>query len=269
MGENIKHKGRALTAKQLDLLKLLFRFRFATAEHLAQAQNGVSLQSIRIRLKTMVANDLIVMKRDGSDRIMGKPATYRLSSKGMAELKKQGNKYSEKVLNAIRANRHSSENFINRHLSIFKIYNLLTSSYGNDLLFLTKSNLAADKFEYLPEVKPDALIHLTSQDKSYFLYYLDESMPDFALFRRIAPIFEYEKSGKWEAATEQDFPRVLIVSSTNRVETVMRKRLSKVASDERSDIVFAGTTLERLSEGDDSCPWRPYAEDENIRLEDL
>lgn len=270
MGSDIKQHSRALTDKQLEVLKLLFRFRFGTAELIAQAQGGVTVQSIRNRLNSLLKNDYIIVKREGKDRLMGRPGTFRLSAKGRAYLKEQGKgKYSEKVLNAIRANRDVSERFIDRQLTIFRISNSLESNYGEDLLFLTKSNLAADKFAYMPEVKPDALIHLSDIKKSYFLFFLDETIPDFALVRRVAPIFEYEKSGKWEAATGQKLPAVLLMCASNRIETLMRKRISKLAVDNQSEAIFAATTLAKFLEGEIAKPWRVLTDDTPFELKEL
>lgn len=266
----MKKHDRGLTDKQLDVLKLLFRFRFGTAELIAQSQGGVSLQTVRTRLNSMLDSELIIQKREGKDKIQGKPAVYWLSTKGRRKLRDNDqSKYSERALNAIRGNRNSSDAFITRQLKIFRISNKLETALGDSFVFLTKSNLAAEKFDYLPEVKPDALIRLTEVDRSFFMYYLDQSVPDFASIRRVAPVFEYEKVGKWEVETEEDLPGVLLVCGSNRLETVMRKRISKLSVDHESDLTFATTTEEKLMTGESSSPWRRLGDDSPLDLEDL
>jgi DNA-binding MarR family transcriptional regulator len=267
MQEKTTPKQRNLTQKQLDVLKLLYRFRFGTSDLIARAQGGVSRQSTNIRLASLVKGEYVIKKQTGRDRIQGKPAVYRLGAKGRAVLRKEGSKYSEKVLNTIRANRDNSDHFVQRQLTIFKIFNDLTAKYGDTLVLLAKSNMAADKFHYLPEVKPDALIYHEGTDKYFFVFLLDDSMPDFALVRRIAPIFEYEKSGKWEAATKTESPRILLACNTKRIETVMRKRVARLHDDARSDLILATSTLDRMNS--DATPWKGMDSEQNATLVDL
>lgn len=265
-----KKKDRELTVKQLDVLKLLFRFRFGTADLIAQAQGGVSLQSVQTRLNSMLKSDLIIQKREGKDKLQGKPAIYRLSAKGRRVLRDLDSvKYSEKVLNAIRGNRNTGDQFIDRQLAIFRVHNVLDHYYGEDLVYLTKSNLAAEKFNYMPEVKPDALISLTDTDTSFFMYLIDQSMPEFASVRRVAPVFEYEKIGKWETETGEDLPGLLFACGSNRLETVMRKRIGKMASDNQSDFTIASTTLERLLDSETAPTWRLLNDDDSRELKEL
>jgi DNA-binding HxlR family transcriptional regulator len=243
--KNTSQQG-SLTLKQLDVLKLLFRFRFGTSDLIARAQGGISTRSMRTRLTALEDKGMVVKKQDGRSKLAGKPAVYRLAAKGRAVLKKDGAKYSEKVLNSIRAHRDNSERFIQQHLTLFALFNVLGDAYGEGLVFLTKSNIATDKFDYLSETRPDAFIHLAENNQYYFLYLLDESSPDFVYVRRIAALFAYEKSGKWQAAVGEKLPVVLLVCSSNRLETTLRKKLAKLADDANSDIRFASTTVEGL-----------------------
>jgi DNA-binding MarR family transcriptional regulator len=266
MKDKVPTQQRSLTDKQLDVLKLLYRFRFGTSDLISQAQGGISRQSTNARLTVLVEKELINKKQDGRAKLEGKPAIYSLAAKGRTTLRKQGDKYSDKVLNSIRANRDSSEKFVQHNLTIFSIANKLSELYGDDITFLTKSNIYGDSFDYLPESRPDAFLHIKSLNSYYFLYNLDDSTPDFALIRRVSPVFEHEKSGKWEVKTGLKLPSVLMVCSSNRLETTMRKRFAKLKSDEASDFGFVTTVVSRLLESGDGSVWRSAGGDDELHI---
>lgn len=234
---------RKLTSKELDVLKMLYRFRFATSDHIAAVQ-GVHRHSARLRAARLRDMGYLRQKRDSEAMMQHKPAIYALTSKGATYLKQQGSLYNPKVLRAIVAGAEPSDDFIDRNLAIFSVYNKLKGLYDDRLLFLTKSGMSSEKFEYLPEIKPDAFIQL---GKTYFfLYYLSKNTPDFAQVRRFKPLFDYENSGLWENATTASFPKVLFVADTKRLATFARKRFLNFSKGTRSEMTCATTTFENL-----------------------
>jgi len=234
---------RRLTSKEIDVLKLLYRFRFATNDHIAAVQ-GVHRHSARLRAARLRDMGYLRQKRDGNAMLQNKPAVYALTSKGATYLKKENDRYDSKVLHAIVASADPSDEFIERNLSIFSVYNRLKALYGNDLLFLTKSAMTSEKFHYLPEVKPDAFVQL--RGTYYFLYYLSKDTLDFAHVRRFKPIFDYANSGQWENETDANFPSVLFVTETKRLATFARKRFTRFAVAGSSEITCITTTYDNL-----------------------
>lgn len=265
MKDKISPQQRSLTDKQLDVLKILYRFRFGTSDLISQAQGGISRQSTNARLAVLVEKELINKKQDGRAKLEGKPAVYSLAAKGRAALRKQGDKYSSKVLNSIRANRDSSDKFVQHNLTIFSVANKLTEQYKDAVTFLTKSNVYGDSFDYLPESRPDAFLHIKTINAYYFLYYLDESTPDFAHVRKISSLFDYEKSGKWEIGTKLGLPGILLVCSSNRLETTMRKRFVKLKSDEDSDFGIYTTVISRLLDSENGEIWKLVGGDDELK----
>jgi hypothetical protein len=176
--------------------------------------------------------------------LQNKPAVYMLTSKGSTFLRQHSDQYDAKVLHAIVAGSDPSNDFIERNLAIFSIYNKLKTLYKDDLLFLTKSAMSSDRFHYLPEVKPDAFIQLG--EKYFFLYYLSKSTPDFAHVRRFKPVFDYESRGQWQNETDAAFPTVLFVADTKRLATLARKRFTRFAVSSSSDMECTTTTYDSL-----------------------
>jgi DNA-binding MarR family transcriptional regulator len=248
IGEGTKERKRNLTSKEVDVLKLLYRFRFATNDNLAAAQ-AVHPHTVRLRAVRLVEMGYVTFHRDGRARVEGKPGVYVLSSKGATFLKNAyPEKYKSRVMGTIINSKNATPGFINRNLTIFDIYNRLNERYGTDLVFLTKSTMQADKFDFLPEIKPDVFMQIA--DRHFFLYYLETSTPDFAHVRRFKPLFDYAASGIWENATGKDIPLVLFVAENKRLETYSSKRFNKIAIDLGSDLKCATTTIKRLMNED-------------------
>jgi hypothetical protein len=259
-----KPQQRNLTQKQLEVLRLLFRFRFGTSDLISQAQGGVSRHAAHMRLSALAEKGLIVSKRDGRDKLQGKPAIYRLATKGSNILASEGDKYSSRVLNSIRANRTISDRFINHHLSIFTIFNKLNQKYGENLVFLTKSNLDNEDFDYLPEVRPDVFAHLSNEGTYYFMYLLEDSTPDFALVRRVSTLYEFEKSGLWEGRTGERLPTILLSCTSKRLETVVQKKFAKLNAENETDFVMATTVTDRLLENEDDTVWKRVGDPDEL-----
>ena len=66
-----------INSKQLDLLRLLYRFRFATSQHLA---NSLKLKpdTINQRFQILLDQEYISRHYDGTYKIHGRPAEYFL-----------------------------------------------------------------------------------------------------------------------------------------------------------------------------------------------
>lgn len=251
--EGVSERKRNLTSKEVDVLKLLYRFRFATNEHLAAAQ-GVHPHSAGLRAARMVKMGYTVQLREGRDVIEGRPGAYVLTSKGASYLKKLNpDKYSDRVLRTIVTSKTASKDFIERNLVVFSVFNRLNATYGDDLMFLTKSGMEADKFDFLPEIKPDAFLQVG--EAYYFLYYLNKSSPDYTHVRRFNPLFDYGASGIWENVTQSPLPTVLFVAETKRLETFARKRFDGLAIKVGSDFECATATLANVLQPNDDAVW--------------
>src|SRR5882672_6694272 len=145
----------SLTTKQRTILSLLYRFRFATSEQFSTTLD-ITKASTNKRLKLLLEQEIIERKYD---RISREHAAYYLSAQGINELKKiSKQKYLPKVLRNIRRDHENSSKFISHCLGVFDIYNKLRSSYGNELQFFTKSQMAA--VPYFPKQLPDAHVQL-------------------------------------------------------------------------------------------------------------
>lgn len=210
-------KHYSLTTKQQTILNLLYRFRFATSEQLSKALN-VTKASINKRLKLLLEQELIDRKYN---RISREYAAYYLSTKGINELKKiSKQKYLPKVLRNARRDGENSAQFISHCLGVFDVYNKLRASYGDELQFFTKSQMAA--VAYFPKQLPDAHVQLGASDTKLFLLELvNESQPFFLATRAIIRYINYADKGDWPS--QYEFPKLLVVCDS----VALQKRLVK------------------------------------------
>lgn len=232
-------KHYSLTTKQQTILNLLYRFRFATSEQLNTVLT-ITKASTNKRLKLLLEQEFIERKYD---RISHEHAIYYLSAEGINELKKiSKQKYLPKVLRNIRRDHENSPKFIRHCLGVFDIYNKLRSSYGNELQFFTKSQMAA--VPYFPKQLPDAHVQLGADNpKLFLLESLHEDQPFFLATRTIARYISYANKDDWPS--QYEFPKLLLVCDT----LALRKRLTKKMrykidglDDDRASIYITNTS---------------------------
>ncbi len=87
-----------------------------------------------------------------------------------------------------------------------------------------------------------------NETKRYFLEVFDETVPIFVQNRRINQYINYFENGDWDD-TGSDFPTILFVCESSRLQKQLQKRIVKnldgISEDE---IVVYTTTKERLKD---------------------
>lgn len=189
---------RPLNQKQLDILKLLYRFRFATSDLLTQTLQLKDKNKTNQRLKILLEQEYIGRNYQPEHRLLHKHASYHLLTKGIKTLKQTSDtKYDSAVLHNIHGDKTASNQFIEHSLGVFRIYCQLRARYGEHLRFFTKSQLT--KFDYFPKLLPDAYIRLDADgtEMQFFLENLQDSRPFVTSVGRIKRYIEYSDGGEW------------------------------------------------------------------------
>jgi len=123
--------------KQLDLLRRLYRFRFATSKHLATSLN-LPIKNINQRLQILLDQQYLGRHYDGQYKIHGRPAEYYLIENGIKALKQYApDKCDSKVLHNLYKDKNAAPSFVAHSLTVFQIYCLLKQCYKDDLRFFT------------------------------------------------------------------------------------------------------------------------------------
>src|SRR5437667_6662229 len=73
---------KKLNEEQVEVLQMLYRFRFASSEQIAQFQAKPGAKAIQKRLKILEDQGLIAKRYDKSYKLQGKPAAYYLTPTG-------------------------------------------------------------------------------------------------------------------------------------------------------------------------------------------
>lgn len=219
--------------KQLDILRLLYRFRFATTELLTQALELKSKIKMNERLKILLDQKYLGRNFEPEYRLLRKHASYYLLPMGIEALKHiPDNKFDEQTLRNIRKDKTASDQFIDYCLDIFALYCRLKSELGDGLQFFTKSQLV-NRYDYFSEFVPSVYVRVIGDDseKDYFLEYLQSSKPFFTVIQRLKQYIEYADSGEWEAATNSRFPRVLLVCDRPSLQNRLLKQATYILSE--------------------------------------
>jgi len=254
-----------LNPKQLDLLRLLYRFRFATSQHLAISLDLKS-DTINQRLQVLLDQEYIGRHYDGQYKIHGKPAEYYLLDNGIKALKQYApDKCDNKVLHNLYKDKNAKPSFIAHSLAVFTVYCALKQRYGNDLRFFTASQIHS--YRHFPKQRPDALIRLDVEDerKEFFFEIMDPNKPFFAYVGKVRRYLEYADDGVWAEKTGTKLPKILIVADVVGTEIRLQKqagRLLKRHYQEEPKLYTANTgKLGTMAPGHDRV-WRDVEDPE-------
>src|SRR6201995_1657432 len=128
-----------LNNDQLEVLKLLYKFRFGTNELFAQYFGKKAPSFVFQRLKILQEQGLVGKRFEGSYRLLGKPAAYYLTPDGARILQDQSG--LDINVKGIYKDKSVSEKFVAHSVDLFAIRNRLHNHYGDELLFFTRSDM--------------------------------------------------------------------------------------------------------------------------------
>lgn len=232
---------RKLNPAQLEVLKLLYRFRFASSDVIAQYFGKSSGVFVYKRLKILQEQGYIIKRFDSSYRIQGKPATYCLSPMGGRML--QENEPHDTTINikGLYKNKTNSEAFVRRCIDMFTIHNQLKASYGDALKFFTKSETSA--YDYFPQPLPDAYFRLKNpkQAEQFFISQCYRSQPFFTLAHEVKKFIEYAELGDWDE-TGTNLPVMLLVCESYSLQKRLQKFIASALNSSDDEAKFALTT---------------------------
>lgn len=238
------------TPKQLQLLLLLYRFRFLNRIHLQKFLNHKDPRRINTWLKDLTTRNIIGRKY--SNRLLAntRPAIYYLATKSRAILLTQPD-INEKLLKRVYREKTRSDKLINHCLLVADIYFLLNKqSQANKtkLHFYIKTDLVSHR--YLPYKRPDAYIAIESkrQTKRYFLEIIDEGTPRFMIRSKIDHYFEYFQTNTWQDNTDHPNPTMLFVCPDELTKTFLNKYILQTQEEEPEiDLYFYLTTQNQIN----------------------
>ena len=239
-----------ITPKQLEILILLYRYRFLNRKHIQEFLNHKDPKRINAWLKDLTQKNITGRKYSYRLKENTKPAVYHLATKSLRILK--GRKgINDKLLGRVYRDKTRSERLIGHSTLLADVYFYLQSqaSYDKQILhFFTKADLSTHY--YLPYNRPDAYIALEDNRqniKRYFLEIVDEGTPRFMLRNRVSTYLEYYEGGNWQTKTGHPFPSILIICPNVNIKNFLHKHINQTLEQEAQDeISFFLTTREEV-----------------------
>jgi len=242
----------ALTTQQLHILKIIYKFRFVTANRVAEYRD-VSTRTTNEALSILLNRDLITRKYDKSYKLLGKGARYFLTPKASKLLKPEPN-INEQVLHTRYKDRYVSEAFVEHSIEIMAACLDIRSSYPDAFTIFSKAESAGHNF--MPKPLPDLYLRRnktseeakqntevnnkkdtkqnteankdtkklankeTKQEANQPKYYFIDLIPDNLFFitkKRINQYFDHFESGDWGGG---QYPTILLICQS---KTVIKK----------------------------------------------
>jgi len=253
---------KKLNNKQIEVLKILYKFRFGTSQLIANFQEQ-STRNINVRLTNLLEQGYVARNYDSSYRLRGIPANYYLLPKAI-KLLKTNDKYDQKGLHLLYYNKRASTKFIKHSLEIFRIYLKLAQLYKKKLKFYTYTEIAdQDKFP-----KPNLDSYLTINSSDYFLELLDNSMSYTLLKRKVSKHIKHYELEELDG----DYPVILLICASKVIEAMITKYLNYTLDKKGIDeLGFLITTKEQLLTQKDSkqAIWRGVMDEDEEELVSL
>lgn len=272
MSESMQHP-RKLTTQQQALLRLIYKYRFATTILLAQSTQKKSAASIHPRLVTLEQLGYIGRYFNSRYRQLNRSAEYYLTPQGLRALKSDNLRgLHEKAIKNSYTDGRASKSFISRSLTIYEIAQKLEQLDG--LRYFTKRELADEAFSYFPSPLPDGFISWKRGEETqrFFIEYIDETTPTFVTERLIIRYLDYAELGNWDV-TGFEIPPVLLVAANGSTEKRLQKQISRrMDIADASEPQFYTTTITALKnvEGSKEAIWTDANEpDDLVLLEDI
>ena len=221
-----------ITKKQLEIIILLYRFRFLNRLQIQQLLNHKKISQINIWLKNL--NDKKIIGRNYSNKLGEniKPAIYFLKSKSKNYLVDQLEK-DEKMMKRIYGEKNRSQKFINHCLLSADFYLSLKKSHlPEEIFFYTKIDLL--NYDGLPLSHPDAYVATkkSKRIKRYFLEIIDEDTPRFVIRAKIKQYLRYYGAQIWQEVTKHPFPKILILCPDDSIKKYLHSFIPRIIAEE-------------------------------------
>jgi hypothetical protein len=237
-----------LPSQQQRVLKLLFKFRFISAQLLAQVM-GISRPGVYQVLELLVGKELVSKVYESEFRIDRKPAYYYLNKQGVTTVRKlMGVK--ESAVHALYKNDIATPEFVEHCLAAAYCYVIISRSLPTDTEIFTKSEI--NRFAQFPKNRPD--LYIRTPDGHEAIIVIMDDKPLYIARKRLDEIITHSEEEGWE---DGDYPRIGFVlrhvSDKSSFLYTTRKKLESMGMDE--DEIYVLATDLKAFKGDTDRIW--------------
>lgn len=222
-----------VTKRQLDILILLYRFRFLNRIQIQTLLNHKNKRRINEWLKDLNSRNIVGRHYSTKLKENTKPAVYYIAAKSRLILLGQPSVDEKIIKQRIYKEKEKSQRLINHCITLADFYLMLLNIKDYDKLhFFTKTDLST--YYYLSYNRPDAYIakEKGGKTKRYFFEIIDEGTPRFILRPKIERCIEYFDSNKWQENTDHPFPTILMLCPNQDIKDFLHKEIAQKLEEE-------------------------------------
>ncbi len=245
-----------ITPKQLEILLLLYRFRFLNRHQLQHFFNHKDPKRLNTWLKHLTTQNIIGRHYSTKLKENTKPAIYYLTT-GAKQILSTQPTIQESQLKRVYREKHRSLRLQDHCIFLADFYLILEHYATNQqatLHYFSATELVTH--QYLPKRLPDAYISLTdtTTTRRYFVLNVDSGTPRFMLRSLITHYLEYLNSSTWKKQTGHNNPSILIICPNESIQTFLHQFGAQALEEELSeaqlftglkdDILFRGLQLD-------------------------
>lgn len=264
----VKVDGRmVLKQGQIDILELLYKYRFGSRQLIADSLNIKAGSSLHERLAVLIKHGYVNKRLDKAQRLYGMPAAYFLTPKGLKFMRSLPNHeyITELVIKSSYKDKSTSLGFITHNLDVYRLIIVLKRRYPELKAYLRRD---MGRFSYFPKLLPDVFLSLSdgTTTKRFFFDYIPDSQERKVFFQRISSYIYFFDRGGWKV-TNAETPILLFVAEKAGAERRIRRLtngvINKVEPDEVPDVY---TTTKKAIEqmGDEGLVWTHIDDDDEL-----
>jgi len=231
-----------LTAQQQRVLKLLFKFRFVSAQLLSLVM-GIRRVSVYEVLEKLVSRGLVTKVYKNEYRIHGRPAYYYLNKTGVTAVRKLMD-VKESVVHALYKNEEATEEFIEHCLKLTLLYTSIMPSLPDNSDIFTKTEI--NRYKQFPKNRPD--LYIRTPDGQEAIVVLADNKPPYIIRKRLDEIITHSEDEGWDG----DYPRICFVFNDDNAKNsflyTTRKKLESAGFDEE-ELKILATSLKAVEQG--------------------
>tara|TARA_B100001245_G_scaffold234335_1_gene219694 strand:+ start:5519 stop:6337 length:819 start_codon:yes stop_codon:yes gene_type:complete len=236
---------KKLSRQQVDLLKVICKFRFVTVPLVSEWQNK-DKSTIYERLLVLTEQGYLQKTYEKRWRLYGKPAVYSLSAKGIRAVRNAADGHiAESILRNQYKNSSASLQLVDHSLAVAKLCVQFKKRFGDTMQIFTKTELA--KYDEFLRPLPDIYLRKRELKDGRYQHYCVEMIEagtmTWIIKKRInAHIEWYEENNEEGWIFEDNYPTLLFICGNANTE----KRIHRLVDDTISDFDVYTTTNERL-----------------------
>ena len=208
-----------LTKQQLTTLKIIYKFRFITADLLSKYRS-ISIPTAKESLTILLKSGYIGRHYEKSYKLLGKGARYLLTAQSIKLLKDQEG-LNERVLHARYKDKSATQSLIDSSLAVFKTALEIRTNYPEIFTIFTQYELA--NYSYFPRPLPDLYIRRNeldpTQTSEYFVVLVGDTQ-FFVVKKQIDRYITHYDEGEWRGRA---YPQVILQTSN----ASLRKRVAE------------------------------------------